>query len=219
MKPIIIITISVGVSVGTVLGIIFGILNMEIDVDYSDIALVLSIITASAVSIVAIASVSASKATKKLGMAQLMEGIDNTLQNTMAMEDKLENRTADYQHCDNYVTTFLNTLDRIAYAKKQGAFDESVINFYKPFLEYGLVLLEWKTRTYAKDQTTVYSNLIEVCKNQNFSKPDWNSLHHQLKEMTEHYETKREKDKKIEEAKSETDSSSQDKIQEDSENS
>jgi len=210
MKPVIIIAITASVSVGAVLGIIYGILNMEVDVNYSDIALVLSIITAIAVSIVAFASVSASKSAKKLGMAQLMEGIDNALKRAMLMEDKLEDRSANYQFCDNYVTDYLNTLDRIAYAKNQGAFDGSVMNFYKPFLEYGLVLIEWKTRTYAKDQIIVYSNLIEVCKKQKFSKPNWNSLRNHLREMAEHYEAEREKAKKIEEekAKSETDSPS-----------
>jgi len=213
MKTLKIIIISVSVSVASVLIFIFGILNMEIDVGYSDIALGLAIITALAVSIAAAASVSASNSAKKLGMAQLMEGLDDSFLKLMAMEDKIEDQTADIQYCDNYVTAFLNTLDRIAYAKKQGAFDDSVINFYKPFLEYGLVLLEWKNRSYGKDQTEVYAALIEVCKNQNISKPDWNSLRITLREFAEQLEASREKVKKLDEekTKSESNSSSQDK--------
>ena len=219
MKPVIIIAITASVSVGAILGIIFGILKIEVDVDYSDIALVLSIITALAVSIVAFASVSASKSAKKLGMAQLMEGIDTALKDVMAREDTIENRTSNLQYDDDYVTDYVNILDRICYTKNQGAFDESVIVFYKPFLAYGLLLLEWKNRTYEKDNSEEYSDLIEVCKNHGISKPDWSTLRSKLRDITEHLEAQREKAKKLEEekAKSETDSSSQDKTQQDSE--
>ena len=194
---------------------------MVTEADYPTIALILSIITALAVSIAATASVLASRSAKKLGRAQLMEGIDDALKDAVAKEVKLLNENADLQSCDNYITSYLNAVDRIAYTKNQGAFDKSVIDYYKPFLKHGLLLLEWKSRTYGKDVSKVYANLLKVCKKEDISKPEWTTLNILFRTLAEHLEKKRENAKKSDEekTKSENTSASQDKTQLNSKNS
>ena len=164
--------------------------------DYSVIALVVAISTAIGVILAALASIRSANTTKNIGYAQIMESFENNIQKTLSQDKKLAkvgDPSVDINFCDGYATDFLNTLDRLAFLRNENKIDDKMIKFFKPFLSYGLTLLEWKKKTHGKNYENEWSDIVKLCKNKNIEKENFERLPPQLKYFAEYYENKRKK--------------------------
>ena len=175
-------------------------------------ALVIATITAVGVIVAAIASIRAANSTKKQGLAQLMEGFEDSFKELMSREDRFlkKGEVPDIVYSDSYATDYLNTLDRLAFYKNENMIEKKLIKFFTSFLSWGLILMEWKERVHGKKFDEQYSNFIKLCKDEKIKKVDWDVVPYQLKYLATYYEnerTKEEAKKKEEEAKTQKENS------------
>lgn len=179
--------------------------------DYSALAIIISIIIAIAVIISAFATIRIANASKKLGIAQLMEGIERTTNEALEKENVFIKQSVSLAECDIYATSLLNALDRLALLKNQKNIGDEEIRFYRNFLSRALLLLEWKKDTFGQDYSDSYSNLIKLCNDEKIENED-KQLTNIMVKLGKQY-------KKNREAKLKNNSSPEEKEQHGSENS
>ena len=160
--------------------------------DYSVLALFISIITAIAVMISAIATIRIANSSKKLGNAQLMEGIERSTNEALNSEKALGSQSVNLLDCEVYSTTLLNALDRLALLKNQGNIGNEEIKFYHSFLTRALLVLEWKEDTFGKDFSMPYSNLIKLCNDEGIEKDNTEKLSKVMIEFGKQFKKNRE---------------------------
>ena len=172
----------------------------EVIFDYSLLVLGVAITTSIGVIITAIASIRSANSIKSIGEAQLMEGIEKSLKEITARELELTSRgKKDAKFCDSYATDYLNLLDRLGFLRNHKKIDKKIVDFFEPFLGYGLLLLDWKEKITGKDMQDKWADLVKVCKENNVVKRNWEStMFAEMKYVAENFEASR---KKKEEAK------------------
>ena len=183
--------------------------------DYSILALVISIITALAVMISALATIRIANASKKLGVALLMEGIERSTNDAINKQKMLSSSSVNLLDCDVYATALLNALDRLAFLKNQNNIGDGEIKFYCSWLGNALLLLEWKKDTFGKDFSESYSNLIKLCNDEGIKKDSTEEFPQIMLKLGKQFKKNREE----REAKLKNNSSPEEKDQHDPENS
>jgi len=165
------------------------------EIDFSLLAIIISTITATGVIIAAFATIRVANSTKKQGFAQLMEGIETSFRELMERESSFISRAtmADITTAQNFVTDYLNVLDRVAFYKNEKMINNKMFQFFTVFLNYGWGLLEWEEKVHGKKFDDQFIHLVKILKDENIEKYNWADMPYQLKYLAAYYEKERMK--------------------------
>jgi len=103
---------------------------------------------------------------------------------------------ADITIAQNFVTDYLNVLDRLAFYKNEKMINNKMFQFFTVFLNYGWGLLEWEEKVHGKKFDDQFTHLVKILKDENIEKYNWAEMPYQLKYLAEYYEKERKKDVK-----------------------